>query len=385
MAISGTFQIGDNITATFTDNAPPSYGYTLNISGTGPMYFDASDIIPISADLTWDEYIEGIDQDILTIPDDVTSIMNNFLHVRDFSAWPERIGTLIIGRSVEFIGDYAFYMDVNGYDSDPDYFPDYGYIGYVLIKGNSIRKLGNCCFMGQSKITELDFHGSVEKIGWNSCFKYCSGLERLYLADDWEFETGYIEERQSQIQPTFHFGDHAFFKCKSLWRISDNNTICCIDDNNPLAIVNNVGFGGNYDHCNNLYSITIRNPIDDFNYDVPLHFMPNLHVKLWAGLNVDSEGYFITELECPFQSIWDLVDEFKNLNNRIIIHKIDHDFGVYVYHMGRIIKHGNHNDGQLPVAHEGEYKHLGAVKGHENPSYSPVHFVHNGEWYQLKY
>ena len=53
--------------------------------------------------------------------------------------------------------------------------------------------------------------------------------------------------------------------------------------------------------------------------------------------------------------------------------------------MGRRIELKGGNTGDIPVAHEGQWKYLRCAKDSENPAYSPIHFAHNGHWYQFKY
>lgn len=367
MANSYRYKMGEHINCIFAENSPPLVGYTMEITGYGDMYDNAADFIALD-EVRWNyfNYISRCKQDILTIPDRITKIANScFQHLGGYYNYGS-VKYVIIGEDVEEIGNGAFACTYDDSNADLTYLPHgEGAVLGITVKGYNVRKLGISCFMGQTEITDLDFHGSVELIGNQYCFMGCHNLQRLNLADDWEFT--------DTIQAYYPYARRTFWKCLSLWKISENNTICSI-----LQRTGNIG--GNYYGCESLQSITIRNPIDDFSDD-PDTVIPDLEVRLNHGSALDPDGYFITELDCPFPQVWDI--DFKLLNNRSIIPKST--FSVYVYHLGRIIRLKGGNTGDIPVAHEGQWKYLRCAKDSENPAYSPIHFAHNGHWYQFKY
>lgn len=371
------FQLGDHVIFTFTENPSPYDGYHLTISGSGAMWDD--DRAPEPLDGNWPTYpvaIRGCLQETVTIPDGITTIYPTaFAQIG--RTYNNSVKQIIVGRDIEEIGHNAFsaYYDSSSYD--PDYKPDgEGTVKSITFLGNKVKKLGSYCFEGQTEIQELDFYGSVELIGKYACFRGCHKLERLYLKDDWEFINDFNNGQDD-------YGEAAFWKCYKLWRISDNNTICCIGDDESGGHIHN-DFQSNY-YCNEcLQSVTVRNPIDDTVSKRWDEYRPDLEVPLYSGSVLDPNGYFITDINTTFESLINAFEAFKFYNNRIIRVTIE-GFKVYVYHMGRIIELRGGDTGDIPVAHEGTWKGLKCIQSRENPAYSPIHFVHNGQWYQFKY
>lgn len=371
MASSYRYKMGEHISCIFIENPPPNDdSYDMQITGYGAMYTNAADFVQLDeARWNYNYYLSRCKQDILEIPDHITYIANQAFNNLGGYFWYGAVKYVIIGEDVEEIGNGAFGCLYDDSDPNLDYLPHgQGAVLGITVKGDKVKKLGLGCFMGQTEVTDIDFHGSVELIGNQYCFEGCHNLERLNLADDWEFTDG--------IPAYYPHARRTFWKCLKLWRISENNTICSVFPNTTGIS----GVGGNYYGCESLQSIIIRNTIDDFSYE-PDTVVPDLYVRLNHGSALDPDGYFITELECPFPQVWEI--DFKNLCNRVIIPKST--FSVYVYHIGRIIQLKGGDTGDIPVAHEGQWKYLRCAQDSENPAYSPIHFAHNGHWYQFKY
>lgn len=382
------YKIGANVIVTFETNADRFNDHSLvgnfmTISGSGPMYMDGT-IIDMDGGGSYQSWLVNVYMPntpqipgTLDIPDGITSIAPGIFSWMGYrTGYIVSVDTVNIGADVEEIGDAAFEAyayGINELENPSDNtlanLPDaWGVIGNINILGHKIRKIGNLCFAYQTRLTILNFKHSVEEIGWDSCFAGCWRLQILNLADDWVFSEqnyGGVIER---------YGYMAFWKCKSLATISLNNTINCIDH-----IPNSVGYNGdNYYGTESLSSITIRNPVDS-NYNNV--YPGDMFVRLWEGTDLDPDGYFITELETPFAYLFN-VQAWKDASNRLIVSK----FGLYVYHMGRIIKIREHADGNIPIVkHLGAWKYIKAVEDHENPDYSPLHFKHKGKWYQILY
>lgn len=377
MASSYRYKMGEHISCIFIENPPPNDdSYDMQITGYGAMYTNAADFVQLDeARWNYRYYLSRCKQDILEIPDHITYIANAaFNNLGGYFGYGA-VKYVIIGEDVEEIGNGAFACGYDSTNADLDYLPHgQGAVLGITVKGDKVKKLGVGCFGGQTEVTDIDFHGSVELIGNMECFEGCHNLERLNLADDWEFT-----DASPYIYP---HAFRTFWKCLKLWRISENNTICdVLNESGPYT-------GGNYYGCESLQSITIRNTIDDFSDDPYTQWIDtSLFVRRNHGTALDSDGCFITELDTPFQQWWEFIEsqtyDIKEIINRVFVHKSS--FSVYVYHMGRIIELKGGDTGDIPVAHEGQWKYLRCAQDSENPAYSPIHFAHNGHWYQFKY
>ena len=372
-----TFQMGDNITCEFRDYEDEHgvRGYNFDIYGTGYMFDSFEDFYEVGGygdPATYLQLISRVYQNDVIIPDGILSIAEGCFESvgsRIYSETIQRFSgvyNIFIGEDVEYIGVAAFRKSVVG-----------GGIHNVILTGDNpkLRYIKEDAFWYQMDLVTCDFRGLVDTIG-NNAFRGCYKLESIGLADNWEFDADYFDA-------SVH---HTFEDCYMLKSISEHNTIVDINGNGNF----------NYWYCNNLTYVTINNPIDEH----PSASNRNtnglgLTVGLWgtdengnpiSGLDAeyDENGNLKTEIDTEFDEYFDPnYVRWQGYIYRSVI-KVS-KFKVYVYHMGRRIELKGGNTGDIPVAHEGQWKYLRCAKDSENPAYSPIHFAHNGHWYQFKY
>jgi hypothetical protein len=318
--------------------------WTLLITGFGPMYASASDFIP---DTQYNIMPLGnVYQDIVRIPDGITTIAANC-----FAGLGEGIGrdhnirgvqSVIIGRDVESIGAWAFYSE---------YTSRYPKLLYVTVNGDKLTSIGPYAFQNQNNIAYLDFKTKVTSVG-NGAFSGCTDLQYINISDDWVWVAD---------------GPHpiTFENCHSLRVISPRNVI------HELS-------GYNYYKCNSLNDIVI-DPSE-------LHVgSPGaLYVDLYAGSDLDEDGYFITEVNTNNEDIINY--DWKGNFNRILVLKADNY--LYLYHLGRIIKIGVFDEGDNPgdvgIKYSDVILFLRLTSVHSN-SQTPLFIAHDGHWWQVKY
>ena len=371
------FRMGDNITCEFEQysDGDGKTKYTFDIYGSGYMYADAvNDFYEIGGSGSYLYFIGFVCQDNVIIPNGIKSIADYCFHSIGSAIWAGEsnrsgVQNIYIGEDVEFIGKNAFQKTYTG-----------GGIRNVFLLGDNpkLRWIKESAFETQLDLVNCDFKGVVDTIG-NKAFRRCHSLETLNLSDNYYYDSDYFND-------TDHY---VFNECYKLKHISENNVV--VDINSTRGTSNY-----NYRYCDNLNYITINNPIDA-NPSISDKYSNGLGLTagLWGtdfwgdpipGLDVeyDVDGNIITEIDTEFEEYFD--DRYilwkRNMCRSVVqVSK----FKVYVYHMGRIIQLRGGSSGDIPVLHEGQWKWLKVAKDSENPSYSPVHFTHNGQWYQIKY
>lgn len=361
-----TFKMGDNITCEFRDYEDEQgiRGYNFDIYGTGYMFDSFEDFYEVGGSgdpATYLFLISRVYQGDVIIPDGVRSIAEGCFTDIGSAIWAGTVQRLsgvyniFIGEDVEYIGVDAFRKTYTG-----------GGIHNVILTGDNpkLRHIKEDAFWYQSDLITCDFKGVVDTIG-NNVFRGCYNLESINLADNWEFDEDYFDASRHG----------AFEDCYKLSSISEHNTIVDINGNSNY----------NYRHCNSLTYITINNPIDEHPSASDLYSNGlGLQVEAWAGIDVDEDGDLITEIDTEFDEYFDSRYVLWKDNIHRHVTRVS-KFKVYVYHMGRIIELKGGDTGDIPVAHEGQWKYLRCVQDSENPAYSPIHFAHNGHWYQFKY
>lgn len=351
-----SFNMGSNIIGTFTELSAGSFTFHLDIQGSGYMYNEADDFTPVGGhSKSWSGLISRCIQSFISVPNGIRSIAEECF--QDVGAISSSHGStsgvdqIQIGEDVEYLGRRAFYSS-NGYGS--------GLKSVVLLGDNpQLREVRQECFENQYTLTTIMFRGYVDLVG-NKAFKLCQNLQEIGLADDYQYNN--------------QNGGQVFYGCRRLTSISQSNTLLNINEESE-----------NYTDCNSLQYITIRDQRDSV-YDPysPYEYALDLYVAPFAGVQCDSDGDLITYLYTPFD--WYFNEDkvhWKSVINRHIIQITP--FSVYVYHMGRVIQLHGYDSGDIPVLHEGQWKWLNVARDSCNPDYSPVHFTHNGQWYQFKY
>lgn len=374
------FKIGDDISCIFEAIGVENKHtiYSIDILGTGYMYNDMiNDVHEIGGSgdyATYTVLMGYVKQTDVIIPVGIKNIGDHAFPSIGSAIWAgtsslSGVQNIYIGEDVEFIGEGAFRKTYTG-----------GGIWNVILTGNNpkLRWIKKEAFMNQSNMLKCNFRGLVDTLG-NSAFRDCNKLETLNLSDNYYYDADYFNDNEHYV----------FYNCYKLKHISENNVVVDINSTNGTS-------NYNYRYCDNLDYITINNPIDA-NPSISDKYRNGLGLKagLWGtdfsnnpipGLDVefDIDGNIITKINTEFEEYFD---------NRYILWKENmcrnivqvSNFKVYVYHMGKIIKLKGGNSGNIPVLHEGQWKWLNVVKDSENPSYSPIHFTHNGQWYQFKY
>ena len=374
------FKIGDDIHCIFEEIGIENNKtvYSIDIIGTGYMYNDMiNDVHEIGGSgdyATYSFLISNVKQTNVIIPVGIKNIGDYAFQDIGSAIWAgtyklSGVQNIFIGEDVEYIGESAFRKTYTG-----------GGIKNVFLLGDNpkLRYIKKEAFVYQSNMISCYFKGLVDTLG-NSVFRGCHQLERLELSDNYYYDTDYFNDNAHYV----------FYECYKLKHISENNVV--VDINSTRGTANY-----NYRYCNNLDYITINNPIDA-NPSMSDKYGNGLGLTagLWGtdykgnpipGLDVkfDTDGNIITEIDTEFEEYFD--DRYilwkRNMCRSVVrVSK----FKVYVYHMGRIIQIRGGNSGDIPVLHEGQWKWLKVAKDSENPSYSPVHFTHNGQWYQFKY
>lgn len=375
------FKIGDDIHCIFEAIGKENNRtiYSIDIIGTGYMYDDMiNDVHEIGGSGNYTTYallISYVKQTNVVIPVGIKSIGNYAFADIGSAIWAgseytlSGVKNILIGEDVEFIGEGAFRKTYTG-----------GGIWNVILTGNNpkLRWIKKEAFTNQIDMIKCDFKGLVDTLG-NSVFRGCKNLESINLSDNYYYDSDYFNDSSHYV----------FYECYKLKHISENNVVVDINSSNETA-------NYNYWYCNNLNYITINNPIDA---NPLISNKSNNGLGLTAGLwGKDSHGKPITGLDVEFDEEGNIITEIDTefeeyFNDKYIIWKRNmcrsvvrvSKFKIYVYHMGRIIQLKGGNSGDIPVLHEGQWKWLKAVKDSENPSYSPIHFTHNGQWYQFKY
>lgn len=372
-----TFQMGDNITCEFRDfeDSQGIRGYKFDIYGTGYMFESFEDFYEVGGTgdpATYLFLISRVYQGDVIIPDGVRSIAEGCFPSIGSAIWAGTVQRLsgvyniFIGEDVEYIGADAFRKTYTG-----------GGIRNVVLTGDEpkLRHIRSGAFYNQIDLVTCNFRGLADTIG-NNAFQYCHSLESINLADNWEFDEDYFD--------AYRHG--TFENCYKLKSISEHNTIVDISGNSNY----------NYRYCDSLTYITLNNPIDE--HPSASSKMSNglgLTAGLWgtdehgnpvSGLDVeyDEDGNLITEIDTEFDEYFDINYILWKDNIHRSVSRIS-KFKVYVYHMGRRIELKGGDTGDIPVAHEGQWKYLRCAQDSENPAYSPIHFAHNGHWYQFKY
>ena len=370
-----TFKMGDNI---FCDFEQYSTGdgktkYTFDIYGTGYMYDSALDFREVGGGTrSYGTFIIYVCQTNVTIPVGIKSIADYCFASIGSGVWAgdqarlSGVQNIYICKDVEYIGEYAFRKTFTG-----------GGIRNVFVYGDNpkLTRIKQGAFYSQIDLVTCNFRGLVDTIG-NNAFQYCHSLESINLADNWEFDEDYFD--------AYRHG--TFENCYKLKSISEHNTIVDISGNSNY----------NYRYCDSLTYITLNNPIDE--HPSARDKMSNglgLTAGLWgtdehgdpvSGLDVeyDEDGNLITEIDTEFDEYFDINYILWKDNIHRSVSRVS-KFKVYVYHMGRRIELKGGDTGDIPVAHEGHWKYLRCAQDSENPAYSPIHFAHNGQWYQFKY
>ena len=235
-------ECGDNLTWTLDDNG------TLTISGEGTM----KDWISYSY-APWDSSSSSIKNVI--IGNSVESIGDHAF------GYCSSLESVTIGNSVESIGDYAFWKCSglksvtigNSVESIGE--RAFGYCSSLesVIIPDSVTSIGDCAFYKCSSLTSVVIPDSVESIGWNA-FGYCSSLTSVIIGNG-----------------VTSIGDSAFYECSSLESVTIGNSVTSIGDEAfrscsslesvviPDSVIS-IGAGA-FRSCSSLESVTIPDSV----------------------------------------------------------------------------------------------------------------------------
>lgn len=219
-------KMGENIIATVYEYEVPNRGYVLiEITGSGPMYDSVDDFEAIGDDYD-DNSInaEWALQDNLVIPEGVTTIADGCFeglgnrYTRDYGV--PGVKAVVLPSTLKKIGSYAF---LNNY-----YLENYGIL--TIVGGKNVEEIGDYAFQEQHKIEGLDFGFNAKRVG-DGAFEECHNLKYINLSDDWK--------------PINDVPYHIFHNCYNLTTISPNNVISrvttgCYNCNNLSEITFNL-------------------------------------------------------------------------------------------------------------------------------------------------
>lgn len=337
----GIFQIGENIIGYLTNVGTDKV--QVYIEGTGRMYESRSQYICLKVlhnvidYKTWNPYLFVGD---VVIPDGIEFISNQFL----WSASPVYVDNLYIGKDVETIGFQAF----QGFDSSTK-----ANLKKIICNSTKLKRIGDQAFAYQHNLTDPDinFHGTVNWIG--SMAFYNSNVKTLNLSTEIEY-----------------IGHNAFDGCTKLINFNKNNYL-------DLEDLGNASFK----NCNSLEYIWLgsKPKIKYGGLDQKFYVAKN------AGSNCDSDGNQITTIygnnASAFTYEWDK-------DNRTPIFKEKPPLEGFL-----VLKHNNKyfyidgyesSQGQIPIAHMGEYRYLKVSEQHSN-NQTPLFIADKGKWKQVQY
>lgn len=339
--------MGNSVQAEVTETSyDDRTAYEISIQGSGPMYDSVNDFTYPEGQTfnAWNTAVQRCKQSSLSISGPTTIADGCFQGLGEY--WVQRdlgpgVNTVSICNSVTKIGNRAFAAQ---------YTSELTKIEYFSI-GTGVQWIGIRAFEYQVGITSLDFHGTPTRVD-GGAFKDCHNLESITLSDDWE--------GIDYTGPSYN----TFMNCYKLSSISPKN-------------MTHTYKGDMYRNCNCLQNVHIKNT-EVFDRETNERTM---YVDLYAGSELNEEGYFITEVNttAPTVIAWD----WKGKWNRIII--LYADDSVYLYHNGQRYDIGMYANGNIPLTHEGVVKFLQVAQQSGQSSASPLHMAVGGRWYQFKY
>ena len=342
MAYYSYYKVGDNVYADF--EIANEWGCSVTIRGSGYMYDSIEDFQLISSQIIykdWEWHRNRINGDIV-IPDGVKSIASHMFEQMDLYG---SIGTLYIGKDVEYIGDNAFYsLTERG-------------VKNIVSNSTVLTTLGANCFEDNKNLVSADFKGTVTTIGYR-CFQNCCNIESLNLSEN------------LNTIPAM-----AFSGCTKLKTFNASNKITSFE------ISSNASANGIFKGCNNIEFFTID---DDCDFDTNPQTVWNdyFYVDLNKGSNCNEDGLQITRIYTNNPKA--IAHNWIGCDNRYPIFQ-GIEF-IYCAHKGKWIKikgYGN-GEGDIPVSHEKVYLWIKMLK-QGDPEGTPIFLAHNGKWYQIGY